>query len=58
MEVMDIIVFNYIDLTTVSMDLFETLGSVFAGGFMLATLLQFAAYAVFGLIELLDIKEK
>lgn len=50
--------FMYLDLDTVLTDLFNVFGIALVGGFTISTILHMMSFAVFGLIEFLDIKEK
>lgn len=58
MEFMDIKSFMYIDFDTVMMGFLNTFGTVLCGGFIIVTVLDILSSAVFGLLELFDIKEK
>lgn len=58
MESIDITNFMYLDFSTMIPDLLNAFGIAFFGGITLAIFLHLASYAVFGLMELLNIKEK
>lgn len=58
MEVIDITQFFHLDVTTAVSDLFAIYSLALVGGMGMAIFLHLASAAVFGLIGLLDIKEK
>lgn len=58
MESIEIVKFMYLDISTAIPDLINAFGIAFVGGITIAILLHLASAAVFGLIGLLDIKDK
>lgn len=58
METVDITQFFYLDITAAIPDLFSLYSFALVGGMSIAIFLHLASSAVFGLIGLLDIKDK
>lgn len=58
MDIIDITNFMYLDISAAIPDLFYIFGIALGFGMAMVIILHFMSFAVFGLIELLDIKEK